>query len=277
MTSIFQIDWIFVDTIIIILLFLLLFSVKIFKITHRWRKSFSNQALEHICLKKTREKVKNQEFLPKKWCLTTNTSLKEESSKLPLILICRTTYFRKFLRILTEGLSTYGFNVINVKIKIKHLPDNTTFESMVNDEWKSLLSVLIDDLKLPEFLINPKYILLNHSNSIIHWKHIFSDSNNKGVILINPKLKNKNLSEFSDFIKNNFKFARIYTIFSRKSILILKNKHIKKFLKVVAPQRTDNLKFLTIKKANYSFKYYETIVLGMIIDIIETKLLKSKT
>jgi hypothetical protein len=277
MTSIFQIDWIFVDTIIIILLFLLLFSVKIFKITHRWRKSFSNQALEHNCLKKTREKVKNQKFLPKKWCLTTNSSLKKEFSKFPLILICRTTYFRKFLRILTEGLSTYGFNVINVKVKIKHLSDNATIESLVNNEWKSLLSALIDDFKLAEFLINPKYILLNQSNSIIHWKHILSDSNNKGVILINPKLKNKDLSEYSDFIKKYYKIGQIYTIFSRKSILILKNKHLAKFLKVIAPQRTDNSKFLTIKKANYSFKYYETIVLGMIIDIIENKLLKSKT
>ena len=144
MTSIFQVDWIFVDTVIIILLFLLLFSVKIFKITHRWRKSFSNQALEHYCHKRAREEFKNQYFLPKKWCLTANSSLKEESSKLPLILICRTVYNRKFLRILTEGLSTYGFNVINVKIKIKHILDNNTLKNMVNDEWKSLVSALID-------------------------------------------------------------------------------------------------------------------------------------
>ena len=276
MTSIFQIDWIFVDIIIIILLFLLLFSVKIFKMTYRWRRSFSNQALEHKCIKKARENIKKQHFLTKKWCLTTNSSLKEESSKRPLILIPRTGYNRKFLRILTEGLSTYGFNVINMKVKIKHIPDNRSFENIVNDEWKPLLSALINDFKIADSLIKQKYILLNHSNSILYWKYFLSDSNNIGNILINPKLKKKNPLEYYDIFKNKPTNAQIYTIFSRKSILILKNKHLKKFIKVNTPQRIDNLKFLTIKKANYSFKYYETIVLGMIIDIIDNKLLKSE-
>jgi hypothetical protein len=178
---------------------------------------------------------------------------------------------------LTEGLSTYGFNVINIKVKIKHIPDDILLENAVNDEWKSLLSTIVDDFKLAEFQINSKYILINHSNSIIYWKHILSDSNNMGIILINPKLNKKNSLGYYDIIKNNLTNTQIYMIFSSKSILILKNKRLIKFLKLIAPQKTDNLKFLTIKKANYSFKYYETIVLGMIIDIIENKLLKSKT
>ena len=277
MTSIFQIDWIFVDIIIIILLFLLLFSVKIFKMTYRWRKSFSNQALEHNCHKKVRKEFKNQYIFPKKWCLTTNSSLKEESGKLPLILICRTVYNRKFLRILTEGLSTYGFNVINVKIKIKHIADKTTFENLVNDEWKSLISALINEFNQTKFLINPKYFLLDQSNSNIYWKHNLLDSNNMGVILINPRLNKKNSLAYYDIIKNNTINAQIFTIFSRKSIFFFKNKHLIKLLRIITPQRNDNLKYLTIKKANYSFKYYETIVLGMIIDIIENKLLKSKS
>ncbi|MCK4238559.1 MAG: hypothetical protein KAX33_05505, partial [Candidatus Lokiarchaeota archaeon] len=39
---IFQIDWIFWDTIIIFLLIIFLISVKIFKNTHRWRNFLSN-------------------------------------------------------------------------------------------------------------------------------------------------------------------------------------------------------------------------------------------
>ena len=46
-TNIYQIDWVLVDTTIIVLLFLLLLGVKIFKSTHRWRSNFSNEALEY--------------------------------------------------------------------------------------------------------------------------------------------------------------------------------------------------------------------------------------
>ena len=160
MTSIFQVDWIFVDTVIIILLFLLLFSVKIFKITHRWRKSFSNQALEHNCHKKVRKEFKNQYIFPKKWCLTTNSSLKEESGKLPLILVCRTAYNRKFLRILTEGLSTYGFNVINLRLKIGLDKNNTLFDKTLIANIRHLISNVIDFFKEKDSEFNFNYILL---------------------------------------------------------------------------------------------------------------------
>lgn len=276
MTSIFQIDWISVDIIIIILLLLLLFSVKMFKITHRWRYSFSNQALEHICFSQAREKSKNQIFLTKKWCLTRNSSLKENFSNLPLILIFRTNYKRKLLRVFTEGLSSYGFNVINIKAKINHIPDSRTLEKTLIDEWNSLISAIFDDFKLTEVMIKSKYILISHSKSIISYKQILSGSDSKGAILINPKLNKKISSDYYNIFKNNSINGQIYTIFSRKSTFIFKNKHLIKFLKEITPQKNNILKHLTIEKATYSFKYYETIVLGMIIDIIENKLLKSK-
>ncbi len=53
--DIYQIDWIFVDTIIIILLILLLVSVKIFKSTHRWRSSFSNAFLDRFHFAETQK------------------------------------------------------------------------------------------------------------------------------------------------------------------------------------------------------------------------------
>ena len=163
MTSIFQIDWIFVDTIIIILLLLLLFSVRIFKITYRWRNSFSNQSLEHTSFSKAPKNAKNHYILTKKWCLTRNSSLKERFSTLPYIIIFRNNYKRKFLKILTEGLSSYGFNVINIKVKIKHLPDSIPLEKTMSAEWKSLISAIIDELKLLEFITESNYIVLNHN------------------------------------------------------------------------------------------------------------------
>ncbi len=270
MTSIFQIDWILVDTIIIILLLLLLLGVRIFKITHRWRYSFSNQTLEHKCLSQVYGKVKSRILLIKKRCLPRKASQKE--SDLPLILIFRMNKKRKLLRVLTEGLSSYGFTVINVKAKIKHIPDNRTLIKTMMDEWKVFISAIIKDFKLTEITF-PKFILLNGSINVFTLEHILSDSDSIGAILINPRLGKK---QPLTLLRNSFINTQLYSIFSRKSILIFKNKHLHRFVNEISSEKNNILKYISIENATYSFKYYETILLGMIIDIIENKLLKSK-
>ena len=71
----FRIDWVFIDTIIIILLILLLIGVKVFKSTHRWRLNFSNTALEYHSFHKTQDQVTNRVISKKYWYLTKNTYL----------------------------------------------------------------------------------------------------------------------------------------------------------------------------------------------------------
>jgi hypothetical protein len=277
MTNIFQIDWIFVDTIIIVLLLLLLFTVKIFKITYRWRNSFSNQSIEHRCFSQAPKSLKNHFLLIKKWCLSSNSSLKAIFNNFPYIIVFRNNYKRKFLKILTEGLCSYGFNVINVKLKIKHLPEGIALEKKtMSNEWKSLISAIFGELELTESKSEPSYIILTYSNFIQFYKPILLDPNNLGALMINPKLNKRNISAYYDVFKNNAINTRLYSIFSRKSLLILKNRHMKRYFKNISPQkRNKHLQCLTIEKARCSFKYYETIVLGMIIDIIENRLLKS--
>jgi len=276
MTNIFQIDWISVDIIIIILLFILLLGVRLFKTIHRWRYSLSNQALEHICFSQSRKNKKNKIILTKKWCLTQNLSLKKNFNNPPLILMLRKNFKTKLLRTLTEGLSTYGFKVISIKTKIKHTPNSKILEKTVIEEWKSLISNVLDDFEIRETAKNPKYVLIIHSESIIAYRQILSDSDIKGVILINPKL-NKKISSDHKYILNPCSTnAQLVLVFSRKSILVFKNKHLKSFLKDVALQKKNNFNYITIEKSTNSFKYYETIILGMIIDIIENKFLKSE-
>ncbi len=276
MKSIFRIDWISVDIIIIILLVLLLISVKIFKITHRWRYPFSNQALENLSYSTSHRKGKDQMIIAKKWCLTKNLSIKDNSSNLPLILIFRTKKAKKLFRILTEGLSSYGFNVINIKAKIKLKIYNNELEKTLIDEWKSLISDIFDIFKKREVMVKSNYVLIDYSKNLFQYNHILSNSFNKGVIMINPKINNRNSSKYSELYKIDSLTSNIYTLFSRKSLFFLNNKNLKKFLKDILPQKNFNLKHLTIEKAKNSFKYYETILLGMIIDIIENKLLKSE-
>ncbi len=273
--DIFHIDWIFIDTIIIVLLFLLLFSVKFFKITHRWRYSFSNQALDHYYFPKAHERVKNQLVLTKKWTFTRNSNV--NVSNYPLILVIRMNNKRKFQRILTEGLSSYGFNVINIKVKIKHSSKKVVIEKELINEWNSLISTVREYFNQAELVIKTNYIVLNYSKSYLSYKAILSDINNNGIILVNPNLNRQNLKNYFDIIKEFSTNPQIYTIFSRKSMFLLKNRNLKIYLKEFYPQYTHILKFSTIYKAKHSFKFYETIVLSIIIDIIENKLLSSKT
>ena len=74
-TDIFQLDWIFIDTIIIILLILLLLGVKVYKLTHRWRFSFSNEALEYTIYRKPPLKINDQSISSSNWTLTRNIFL----------------------------------------------------------------------------------------------------------------------------------------------------------------------------------------------------------
>ena len=81
-----RIDWVFVDTVIIILLILLLIGVKVFKSTHRWRLGFSNNALEYHSFHKTQEQVTSRVLSTKYWDLTKNSSFKDKDDNVIIIL-----------------------------------------------------------------------------------------------------------------------------------------------------------------------------------------------
>ncbi|MCK4380894.1 MAG: hypothetical protein KAW51_07105 [Candidatus Lokiarchaeota archaeon] len=274
LNDIFQIDWIFVDIIIIILLILLLVSVKIFKSTHRWRSSFSNITLDTFFVSDVQKLVGNKFILTKKVTLIRDSSLQEICNENPLILILRTHHKRKFLRILTEGLGNYGFNIISVKLKIKHYQNSIKFENIVIHELKSIISTFINLYKEKGLILNQNYILLSHSGSSFPYKAILNDIKNEGMILINPKINLKNLKYFIKVNDNKLTNDHLYTIFSKNSTFVLPNKNLKFLQANISSQKLTGLKILTLGKAKKSFKYYETIVLGMIIDIIKNKLLK---
>ncbi len=274
--DIFQLDWIFIDTIIIVLLILLLLGVKLYKLTHRWRFSFSNEALEFISYRKPPLEINNQSISTSKWTLTRNISLREEINKKPLIIILRTNYKKRLLYILTEGLSSYGFNVINLRLKIRLDKNNNLFDKALLGNIRHLISTVIDFFKEIDSEFNLNYLLLNYSKSSLSYTSILTDPKNCGMILINPKLNNKNIKNYNDIFKSSPLNSQLYTIFSKRSIFILNNKNLKRLLSLYNHQKEKKLNIITIKKAKYSFNYYETILLGMIIRLIENKLLKAK-
>ena len=119
LSNAFQVNWVFVDTVIIILLFLLLLAVKIFKSSHRWRLSFSNEALEYHPFPEPFDNGGSHNIRAKQCSLVRNSSLHKQYENYPVVLIIRTKSNRHLTKIITEGLSSYGFNIINLKLNIK--------------------------------------------------------------------------------------------------------------------------------------------------------------
>ncbi|HEY0090009.1 MAG TPA: hypothetical protein VGB37_14270, partial [Candidatus Lokiarchaeia archaeon] len=64
---------------------------------------------------------------------------------------------------------------------------------------------------------------------------------------------------------------KIYFLFSEKRNFFLKNQYLKNYLNGNSREPTKLLYLKTIEKAKASFKYYETILLGILIDIIKKK------
>ena len=225
------IDWVFIDTIIIVLLILLLIGVKVFKSTHRWRGSFSNTALEYHSFHKTQEQVISRVLSTKYWDLTKNTHLRDKTKDDNVIIILRPIFKKKLVRILTEGLSSYGFNVVSMRIKVKHDLDSKLSIEKINDELQTLISSVINILEQKGLISSPNYILLNFSDSLFLNNRIFSDFKNKGLILINPKISKGNVGIHQEISKSQQQAPQLFYIFSKKNFFIFKNKNLKYYKK----------------------------------------------
>ena len=261
--DIFQLDWIFIDTIIILLLILLLLAVKIYKKTHRWRSNFSNENLEIFSYSNER----NNNLIKIKNCkLIKNDILKEKQKYLPIIVILNKTCKKRLTEILIEGLGSYGFNIINTRVKLRK-------KSLSNQEKRELYSLILNRLsffKEKNLLESRNYVLLDYINPYLPFDHIFSDKNNDGIILINPKLNKLNPRDYKDLIFYFDSDNRLFTIFSKHSIFLLRNKNLQDFLEKTNLHNKKQLKkLLIIENARKTFRFYETILLGIIIDIIE--------
>lgn len=271
----FQVDWVFVDTVIIILLFLLLLGVRIFKSTHRWRLSFSNEALEYYPFPKPYD-IGRIHYIKTKHCsLTRNSSQHKQYDKCPLILILRTKFKRHLTKIITEGLSSYGFNVINLKLNIKLDSRSNTLDRTINDEVKSQISLILDYFEHEELIANSKCILLNFSKPFFPNTEILTDPERIGLLLINPRMNKYNVGSLKEIFHTLPQYTQFFYIFSKRSFLILKNYDLKRFIREFDENFTNKAELITLEKSTKSFKYYETILLGIIIDILEHKLMKS--
>ncbi|MFX0083150.1 MAG: hypothetical protein ACFE94_15495 [Candidatus Hodarchaeota archaeon] len=271
----FQVDWVFIDTIIIIFLFLLLLGVKIFKSTHRWRLKFSNQDLEYYPFPKPND-LGISHYIKIEHCgLTRNLSLYKHYDNYPSIFVLRTKFKKHLTKIITESLSSYGFNVVNLKLDIKLDSSSNSLNKTIHEEIKSLLSSILEKFKHEGLIVNSRYILLNLSKYFIPNTETISDPKKIGFILINPRMNKLIIRNLKENLQNLPQYSQLFYIFSKKSYFILKNNDLKRFIKEFDKDSTNKSNLITLEKPTKGFRYYETILLGIIIDIIENKLMKS--
>lgn len=266
-SNFFYVDWIFIDTIIIILLLLLLIGVRFFKSLYRWRLSFSNSKLEHFSFHNPDDQFIGQNIRTKYWTLTKNTSKVNSNLSHNNVIIIRTMYEKKLLRILTEGLASYGLNVISIKT------NNKKELQQSNDDRLTLLSKVINNSKEKGLIKSLNYTLLEYSNLRSLEKKILSDSNNRGMIILNPKITNSSMEIQEKILNNQQLCSQLYYIFSKKSFFFLSNSKLRLFRKKF--ENKDKINLIILEKSNRNFKYYETILLGILLDIIDNKTIKS--
>ena len=266
--NIFQLNWILIDLVIIALLIIVLISLKWFKLKFRWRKNLSDEALELLNFDFSEICIQNQHIIVKKAFYLKNKNM-EDKSKLIIFLFPRKK--RKLLYILTEGLASYGYTVVflNVNFKIK----NNKNHDQISKEIKNLYLKISNYFKAQGLPIGFNCSLVSFYSFISLNYLIDSDPNILRLILINPNLKKKYFKKIDDKENLNPKTSlKIYFIFSEKSSFFLKNQYLKNYLNRNSREPAKLLYLETIiKKAKASFKYYETILLGILIDIIDKK------
>ncbi len=266
--NIFQLDWVFIDSVIIGILVFILISVKLYKNAYRWRSFYSNESLESIYFKKMPIILKTQSIFPSKICIIKNKHMDHTKTSYPVIFFLRTSYKQKIPRILAEGLSSYGYSVIIIRFKVKPCPGCDLLDSLVTNEIKYVLSSIINYLKDNDIISNKNFISLNCGKSLLAYDAILIDKA-LGTVIINPILNEFTIRNFNASTNKADLASRMHIIFSEKTLLISKNDDLRKFKERFSKSTSNNLNFLEITGASKSFKYYETLLLGILIDLIE--------
>jgi len=266
--NIFKFDWFQIDTVIIILLLLLLFSVKVYKQISRWRFSLSNESLKRIPLKNLKIDTNVSGMVLRKCSVIKNNIADDEESSRYVVFLVTRNFKRRLFRILTEGLGSYGINIVNISLKFKPGIKKELLEQNKEETVNKVISKILNPSEQENVRSSSKYIVMHYSDSPMLYKSLLFDELNGRIISINPKINKVNINKVSSLADHDVK---LHLIFSKKSYLILNNNNLKKFLKEFPHYNKLGIELTMIEKSGKSYKYYETILLGIILNIIEIK------
>ena len=267
--DIFQVDWITVDIIIIIILILLLIGVKVLKEIYRWRFFFSN--ISTIRKVDNLLDINNQisSISIKKSNLTTSSVFQQGDLIKPTIVLIKRYRKLMLLKTLTEAFCTSGYNVINLRLKISNKNMTERLISNTEKEFQQIFPTVIKFYNQDVNSISQNYIVIDFTKKVLPLNLLLRDTYCQNIILINLRLKSYNLEGYLDLLSDSNKNSKLITIFSEKLNPFFKNKKVKKILHL--KETFKYTKYTIIQKTTSTFKYYETLLLSVIIRYIENQ------
>jgi hypothetical protein len=265
--DIFQVDWITVDIIIIVLLVLLLIGVKVLKEIYRWRFFFSS--VSTIRKVDSLLDINNQvsSISINKSNLTTSSVFQQEGLIKPTIVLIKRYRKLMLLKALTEAFCTSGYNVISLRLKISNKNLTERLISDIEKELQQTFPIIIMSYNQDVNLLSQNYNVIDFTKKVLPLNLLLKDSHCKNIILINPRLKPSNQEVFLTLLSDSNKNSKLITIFSENLNPLFKNKKVKKILQ--NKETYKYTKYTIIQKTTSTFKYYETLLLSVIIRYIE--------
>jgi len=273
---IFQIDWVFWDTIIIFLLIIFLISVKIFKNTHRWRNFLSNPLIMENKTKNFEIQCGEQEIFRISFTLfesIINDVAENNNNKTSNLLII----FKK------RRYNTYPYAEALASIDLK----------VVFIDFKKVRKV--EGKKLVKIKISGELIDKISKAIYIHFIDIGDGPEYQKSVFLFPYLtiqflKISTLTKFfdkfflilSNFSKNyeilkNFlnqdiiDKKKLYFIIPLKRLLKLDEDQLNKINRLKDNYKIPEKNILILEKSFKSLKNYETIIIGFILNNIFNK------
>ena len=265
--DIFQVDWITVDIIIIVLLILLLIGVKVLKETYRWRFFFSNVST----IRKGDDLLDINNLFSsisiKKCNLTRPSVFQKEDSIKPTIILIRRYRKLMLLKALTEAFCTSGYNVINLRLKMLHKNMRERSITGIKKDLQQIFPVIIMFYNQDVNLLSQTYNIIDFTKNFLPLNLLLKDFHCRNIILINPRLKSYNMEGYLTLLRDSNKNSDLIMIFSENLNPFFKNKKVKKILH--NNETFKYTKYTIIQKTKSTFKYYETLLLSVIIRYIE--------
>ena len=114
-------------------------------------------------------------------------------------------------------------------------------------------------------------IILDFKSNYFISKVIIEQQNHL-ILLINPNINENYKKTILTSLNRENVNKKFLIIFSKKKFLIFNNKNMLKFLKLISDYEKRNLNIKILEKSQKSFKYYETLLLGIIIDFLESNI-----
>ncbi len=273
---IFQIDWIFWDTIIIFLLIIFLISVKIFKNTHRWRNFLSNPLIMENKTKNFEIQCGEKEIFRISFTLfesKINDIAENNNNKTSNLLII----FKK------RRYNTYPYAEALASIDLKVV--FIDFKKVRKVEGKKLVKIkisggLIDKISKAIYIHfndigdGPEYqkIVFLFPNLTIQFLKISTLTNffDKFFLILS------NFSENYEILKNFLNqdiidIKKLYFIIPLKRLLKLDEDQLNKINRLKDNYKIHEKHILILEKSFKSLKNYETIIIGFILNNIFNK------